>query len=268
MIALLLVSFLPPLEPVSLPQDSLKESIIAYKKVVQARHQEWEVIAHIDEFVQVFQSGTGRLAEIADALEIEEGKPSELKKERTLIEKQQALLAKTVWKAFSRKQQTEKNHQIWTAAIYAFGQMGSFGSSYIWKAFDDKRFRKDLDFQSLCVEQIGLTKDYAQAEELIDLLDYKDAVIAAKAADSLGQFRAASVVVRKECVKKLVKFLESYRSAGVKDSSNPIDQINYRTIRGPFIRALKELTGQSIGTSLDWTKWWNNNKSNPKAWKK
>ena len=100
------------------------------------------------------------------------------------------------------------------------------------------------------------------------MLDYKDAVIAAKAADSLGQFRAASVVVRKECVKKLVKFLESYRSAGVKDSSNPIDQINYRTIRGPFIRALKELTGQSIGTSLDWTKWWNNNKSNPKAWKK
>ena len=267
-IALLFASLLPPLASVGFPQDTLKEDIAAYKKAVAARHREADVIAFIDGFVQVFQSGKVRLVEIADALEIEEGNASDLKKERTLIERQQGLLAKTVWKAFSRKNQTEKNQQIWTAAIYAFGQMGSFGPTYIWKAFEDKRFREDRDFQSLCVEQIGFTKDYTQAEELIDLLDYKHAVIAAKAADSLGQFREASVAVRKECVKKLVKLLESYRTTGVNDSDSPLDKINYRTIRGPFISALKGLTGQSISNSLDWTKWWNNNKNNSKVWKK
>jgi hypothetical protein len=246
-------------------QDSLKDEVEMMKEIISGRKREEEAIQLMDGFVQRYLSHQERLLEIEDSLEIEIGVPKDLKKERKSIQKEQDLLAKTVWVAFSRKRETAENQQLWTAAAYSFGQMSSHGSEYLWKAFEDRRFNKDIKFQGLCVEQVGFTRDWGQAESLVDLLDYKHETVAAKAAESLAKFREAPLETRQDCVKKLVKLFESYRSRGVDlDDSN--GQRVYRIIREPFLRALSELTGQSLRTSLEWTKWWNNNKKNKDAW--
>ena len=265
MILPLLLACAPTFPVLPIVQDSLKDEVKMMKEIVSGRKREEEAIQLMDGFVQRYLSHQERLLEIEDSLEIEVGVAKDLKKERKGIQKEQELLAKTVWSAFSRKRETEEHRQLWTAAVYSFGQMSSHGSKYLWEAFEDRRFIKDIKFQALCVEQVGFTKDWEQAEALVDLLDYKHETVVAKSAESLAQFREAPLETRQDCVKKLVKLFESYRSRGVDlDDSN--GQRVYRVIREPFLRALSELTGQSFRTSLEWTKWWNNNKKKKDAW--
>jgi hypothetical protein len=263
----MIVSILLALPIFAVPaQDTFKEQVKQYKEILDGRERESDAIALIDGFTQRYAQLSERLIEIADSLEIEEGDAKALKKEAKQIKEDQEDLADLVWLAFKeRKRETEAHRQLWKAAVFAFGGMGEGGSKYLWKAFDDKRFRKDLDFRALCVQQVGFTKDYSQVEDLVDLLDYHLDLVIAKAAEALAQYREAPGKARLLASEKLINYLNSYYNAQL----NPDDTIarqRYRLVRRPMLEALTELTGQSFQDPLEWRRWYNKNKKNKKLW--
>jgi HEAT repeat protein len=263
----MIVSILLALPMLAVPaQDTFKEQVKQYQEILDGRDGVGDAIALIDQFTQRYAQLSERLIEIADSLEIDEGDAKTLKKEAKKIKADQEDLADLVWLAFKeRKRDTEDHRQLWKAAVFAFGGMGEGGSKYLWKAFEDKRFRKDLEFRAMCVVQVGHTKDYSQVEDLVDLLDYHLDLVIAKAAEALAQYRDAPAKVRLLAADKLVNFLNSYYNAQL----NPDDTIGrqrYRLVRRPMLEALTELTGQSFQDPLEWRRWFNKNKKNKKVW--
>ncbi|TAH36321.1 MAG: hypothetical protein EYC70_10965 [Planctomycetota bacterium] len=249
------------------PADELKQEVDAYKEILADRDREDEAIPHIDKFVQRSKANATELREIEDMLELKEGSAEELKKKKKELEKEQKLLADTVWVAFTaRKQVTEPHLRLWKAAAIALGQMGSHGAGYLVNAYKQDRFDKYPDDRAFMVEQIGYTKDYSKDKELVDLLDFHQDVVIAAAAKAMAQFSGAPGKSRQYMVENLVKILESYSNA----ASNIEDTTSvqkYTTVRGPLVDALKALTPMSFDQPLDWTKWWNNNKNKPEFWK-
>lgn len=250
----------------ALPQGTHADDVKAYKEILDDRERESEAIALIDAFTTRYAEYSERLIEIADSIEIDEGDIPALKKEAKKIVGEQEDLVDLIWLAFKeRKRDTEGHRRLWTSAVFAFGQMGPDGAKYLWKAYEDKRFRKDVDFRGRCVQQIGATRDWKQWEELVDLLDHHEDLIIAKAAEALVQYREAPGKVRVEVASKLVNLLNSYYNA----ANNPEDTTakqRYRMVGRPMIQALSELTGQSFQDPLDWRKWFNDNKKNKKIW--
>ena len=247
-------------------QDTFEEQVEEYKALIKDRDHEHDAIQMIDGFISKFAEHRERLVEIADMLEVEEGDAKALRKEIKTVKKEQEEIADLVWMAFKeRKRDTEAHRNLWKVAVHAFGQMGEPGAGYLWKAFKEKRFKKDVDFQGLCVKQIGYTHDYSQAEDLVDLLDHHQDLIIKSAAEALIQFGDAPGAVRLECAEKLVNLLNSYYNS----STNPEDtvaQSKYRLVKRSMLDALTELTQQSFQVPLEWRRWFNKNKKNKEIW--
>lgn len=266
MIFTALCTLFVPLCAAAPQQDSFEEQVKAYEEILDDRDRESEAIALIDRFVKRYQSHTERLVEIRDLLELDEGDARELKKEADDLEEQQEDLADLVWDAFKeRKRDTEGHRQLWTAVIYALGQMGPYGAEHLWDAFEDKRFDEAVDTRELIVEQIGATRDWKQWEELVDLLDHHEYQIIAGAARGLTHYRDAPGKVRLEVTEKLVNFLNSYYNAQTNPEDTTARQL-YRIVRRPMFEALTAVTGQSFQAPLDWRKWFNDNKKNRELW--
>lgn len=269
MIATLVLSALasPAMAP-AIPQDSFEEEVKEYKAILKDRERESEAIALIDSFTTRYSEIGERLVEIADMIEIEEGDLKALKKEAKELEGAQEDLADLVWLAFKeRKRVTEGHRRLWSGAVFALGQMGPAGADYLWKAYEDKRFRKDdgLEFRARCIEQVGATKDWDQWEDLVDLLDHHEFFLIAASATALKNYREAPGKIRKEVCGKLVNFLNSYYNA----ASNPEDTTakeRYRMVGRPMLDALSEMTGQTFQDPLDWRKWYNDNKKDKEIW--
>ena len=175
--------------PLAAPQDSLSEQVKEYKSILDDRERESEAIALIDAFTTRYAAHSERLVEIADMLEIEEGDAKALKKEAKDIADEQEDLADLIWLAFKeRKRMTEGHRRLWKAAVFSFGQMGPHGAKHLWKVYGDKRFkdREEVGFRGTCIEQIGMTKDWDQWEDLVDLLDHHEDVIIAASATALA----------------------------------------------------------------------------------
>ncbi|RMH02116.1 MAG: HEAT repeat domain-containing protein [Planctomycetota bacterium] len=266
MYALLL---LPVPQAVSV-QDDLDARIEAYEEVVKDKGRVPEAISHLDGLLQHYQKLADRRREIAEALEFDEGDPKALKKEDKELARQQERIVDAVWLAFdarSRKRaRPPENVDLWRTAAVVLGRMGEEGAKYLWEAFEDKRFTKDVEFRAHIVRQIGSTRDWDQWKELVDLLDYKDELVIAAAAESLARFGEAPAKIRQESTKYLVKRLESYQNAAL-DGEDTTARRVYRTVREPMTRALSALTGQSFRDPLDWTKWWNNVGQKKDYWK-
>ncbi|HJM39568.1 MAG TPA: hypothetical protein QGG59_05585 [Planctomycetota bacterium] len=274
MISLLFLSFPQaslPLATSSLLQsvaqeDVLEEKVSLFKKIIKGKGQEPLAINHIDGFATLYSEAQERREEIEESLEFKPEDVNELKKELKNLESRQKAIADVVWYSFRRKRETKEHNTLWKAATYAFGRMPHHGAKYLWKAFEDKRFNRDVEFRSLCVKQVGFTRDLDQIEDLLDLLDYKDEVVAAAAGEALSQYRSAPGDVRKECTKSLVKMLESYHNASLdREDSGAVRE--YRTVRDPFLRALTTFTNESYRDPLEWTRWWNKNKKKSELWK-
>lgn len=267
MIRTLLITLLTalPLAPAT-AQDPFKEQVKEYKEIIEDKGNEDKAIQLIDQFSQKYAAYKERLIEIGDMLELEEGDAKALKKEIKEIHKGQEDLADLIWLAFKeRKKDTEDHRALWKGAVYSLGQMGEHGADYLWKAAKEKRFKKDLDFQALCIQQVGYTHDYSQAEDLVDLLDHHQDLIIKAAADALTQFGDAPGKVRLECTEKLVNFLNSYYNASLVPEDT-VSQARFRLIRRSFLDALTELTKQSFQDPLEWRRWYNKNKKNRDIW--
>ncbi|MDP6940393.1 MAG: hypothetical protein QGH51_00030 [Planctomycetota bacterium] len=247
-------------------EDVLEEKTALFKKIIKGRGQEPMAINHIDGFATLYSEAQERREEIEESLEFDPKETKVLKAELKELQKRQKEIAEIVWYSFRRKKETKEHHTLWKAAVYAFGRMPHHGAKYLWKAFEDKRFNRDVEFRALCVKQVGFTRDLKQIEELLDLLDYKDEVVAAASGEALSQYREAPGDVRKECTKSLVKMLESYHNASLdREDSGAVRE--YRTIRDPFLRALTTFTNESFRDPLEWTRWWNKNKKKQELWK-
>lgn len=250
----------------ALPQGTHADDVKAYKEILKDRERESEAIALLDTFTNRYAEHSARMIEIADAIEIDEGDIPALKKEaKSLIDAQEDI-AELVWLSFKeRKRDTEGHRRLWTSAVYALGQMGPNGAKWLWKAYEDKRFRKDVDFQGLCVQQVGATRDWDQWEDLVDLLDHHEDLIIRRAAEALKYYREAPGKIRVEVTSKLVNFLNSYYNA----ANNPEDttaKARYRMVGRPMNDALTEMTGQSFQDPLKWRQWFNDNKKNKEIW--
>ncbi|HEX9792427.1 MAG TPA: hypothetical protein VGC54_00445 [Planctomycetota bacterium] len=256
----------------AVPQDepTLKdqfEKFVEILKTSERDRREGEAIALIDEFVTRFKANAKRRTAIEELLDFGEGDARDLKKEAKAIEKEDESLAKVIWLAIDlRDKEVEANQRLWTAAAYAWGQMGAHGSEYLWAAgFEPKRFRRDFEFQALCVEQVGVTQDYRQVDQLLDTLDYHNETVAAAAGKALQHFGDAPGEVRKISAERLVKLLESRANAATNVEDTTSIRI-YRIIRPSWMSALTALTGETFTDPLDWTRWWNKNKKNRAIW--
>ena len=248
------------------PADVLPEKISTFKKLVKERDVENLLVSHLDGFLTIYTTGLERIREIDEELDLGSENKKELAKERKQLDKRLDSICDTVWKVFSRKKETKANMDLWTAAIFTFGRMQLHGSEFLWKAFEDKRFNRDVAFRSLCVEHIGFTLDYEQVDELLDLLDYKDEQVAASAGTALSHFGEMPGAKRKEATKGLTKSMESYHNASlIYEDTNAVRR--YRAIRGPFLQALTAMTNQSFRDPLEWTRWWNKNKKSKDEWR-
>lgn len=250
-----------------LQQDTLEEQMDEYLAVVKDKKASVDLaIQHIDGFVQAYRECQAELAQIEESYEFGEMKKSERSKARKPLLKTSENLAKTVGAAFDqRKLPTASHKRLWTAAVYAWGQMPSHGAVMLWRVYKDRRFTKDPKFRSVIVAQVGATRDPSQVKPLCDMLDDKDNVIAAAAADTLANYRDAAGSLRRLAVERLVKELEHRDNAA---SSGDTDAgRDYAAFRGPAVKSLQALTGQRLSAALDWTKWWNDNKNKKEHWR-
>jgi len=247
-------------------QTSAEQTIEAYRSLVKDKKKTFEVQVALEDLVKLYQASFAQIEVIQLKLARKQGKAEQLKRELRDGRRLRAQLAAEVWRAFRfRTRMNAANQAIWRKALWALGRMPEHGSDYLWRAFEDKRYSKDSQARAECIKQIGLTKDYTQFEDLIPLLQHHDYGVIAAAATALGQFSEAPGKVRWECVKELVKKLESYSNDAHTGGSTDAGR-RYGRTRRPMMRALEKLTGETYDNSLGWTRFWNKNKRNRKLW--
>ena len=245
----------------------LKVQSAAFKSLVKGKGSENEMIAMVDALLERWQGNLKSIQSLQDQIEIKEGKVSDHKRAIKDLEREQKEIPAVVFSSFARRKVTEPHMRLWRASITALGRMGAYGPPYLWKAFEDRRFSREVDFKAFCVHQVGYTKDFKQSSELLDLLDYHQEIVIAKAAEALALFGDAPGLTRKECTKDLVKKLEAYHSEATAKDADQEAQKRYRTVREPMLRALRVMTGQDFRDAQDWTRWWNKNKKSSTIWK-
>jgi HEAT repeat protein len=268
-----LLLLFPTASPVSVPAPqeagppTAQETIEAFVDLVKDKDKTVEVQAAIERLVRLYQASLAEVEEIQLKLARKQGSAEQWKRDLRDGKRLRAQLAYEVWKVFRfRTRSHQANRAIWRKALWAFGQMPEHGSDYLWRAFEDKRYNKDSSARAECIKQIGVTKDYTQYDDLIELLQHHDYGVIAAAATALGQFADAPGKVRWECVKELVKKLESYSNDANTGGSTQSGR-RYGRTRRPMMRSLENLTGQVYDNSLGWTRFWNKNKRNRKLWK-
>lgn len=168
----------------------------------------------------------------------------------------------------SRKRINTENMKIWTVAVESLGQLRDSGGHNLWQIFSkNKKFREQPEFLRNVLVQIGVTQKYDLAVELINILDHSEFQYIAGAAEALAQFDTAPGKVRRQAVESLSKYLAQYYEDIQSGPSDEEANKKYRIVAPSMTRALKSLTGEKISHPLEWTTWWNKNKSNTKIWK-
>ena len=243
------------------------EVIEKYLESLKDKKKGTEILVYLETLGRFYSESLDEAEQIQLMLDRGQGKKSELKIMLRDGERLRAQLAAEVWKAFRfRTKSNDVNKGIWGKAIWVLGRMPEHGSKYLWKAFEDKRFRKDSKSQAECIRQIGETKDYTQYEELLDLLKHHDYQVIAASAQALGKFGEAPGKIRRECTKELVKKFEAFDNEARDGGSSGAGQRLGWTKR-PMMKALEALTGETRDSSLGWTQFWNKNKKDKKLWK-
>jgi len=254
----------------SLQEPDLKEDFKRFDAILKSKTDEGEAINMMDTFVGHHRTAQGQIDTINDSISIGEGDRKLLMKERKGLRKFQNTLAEKVYSAMThkgRKAITEANLQLFRAAAYSLGQMGPVGGHYLWKAFENKKFKKEPDFRGLCLEQVGYTHAYEEfTEELVGLLDHHEYLFIAKASEALAQFAGAPGSLRKGAVERLTQLLSQNWEATISNKTNEEAQKKYRQTGQAMRNALEALTGTSQSDPQAWTTWWNKNKKDKEIW--
>jgi len=249
--------------------EDLKEQLAKYETILKGKAGETDVIALIDSFTSRFKANLARIEGIKDDLELKQGDLKKLADDLKALQKENEQLADAVYSSFvhpKRKDITAPNLDMWKAGSYALGQMGELGALRLWKIFEDKKFRKEIDFLGLVIEQVGSTDHWASAPDLVDLLDHHEYLFIAKAADALAMFNDAPGKVRRDIVEKMVKLYAQYSEDAESDQQDQEKQEKFRKTSGSLAKALEALTGTQQRTPTDWNTWFNNHKTDKAVW--
>ena len=134
----------------------------------------------------------------------------------------------------------------------------------------NRRFPKKpewVPFRGILLENIGKTKEESMVKFLMDEARRSpEKALMAAAGAALGNYNESNQKVRKDIVKNLLirwGELDATWRDGNTDPNNIVSQD-----AGEYLAAIKDkwnttfvrLTGQNIGTHLDWQQWWNSNK--------
>lgn len=263
------------LAPVLLQDEDMKAKFKEFGKILKEKEGQPEAIGMIDEFTKAYRVADLEYASLALELEFEPDNEKEIKLKMKSLGKEKAALAEVVFSCVyhkNRKTVTKDNLNLWKAATFSLGQMGTDGAEYLWKIFEDKKkkFGDEPDFLGLVLEQIGYTHAYEEyTEKLVDLLDHHEYLFIAKAAEALAQFQEAPGEFRYEATRAMVKLLAEYYEATITDKEDIEAQEKYRKVGRSMMNALEALTGVSQSQPLDWVSWWNNDGKSEKddIWK-
>lgn len=152
---------------------------------------------------------------------------------------------------------------LYIASVVALGQTAEFGAKHLQDAFENRDWKKDLDFRGKILRNLGTTKDAGSVDFLLNVLNSKDYSLIADAATALGNYNQAPEEARKKIVEKLQKHLNTAQGNAA-DPTNPAYndlKKKYETINPAMTETLQKLTGQSFREPREWEKWWNENKS-------
>jgi len=249
--------------------EDLKEQLAKYEDLLKGKAGESDVIALIDSFTSRFKANLARIEGIKDDIELKQGDMKQLPEDLKALQKEQEQLADAVYDSFihpKRKEINQPNLDMWKAGAYSLGQMGELGAMRLWKVFEDKKFKKEIDFLGTVLEQIGSTDHWASAEALTDLLDHHEYLFIAKAADALALFNDAPGSVRRDIVEKMVKLYAQYSEDAESDQQDQEKQEKFRKTSGSLAKALEALTGTQQRTPTDWNTWFNSHKTDKDVW--
>lgn len=244
------------------PEEYLEGFVV----LVKDKEKTTEVSVALEKLARMYADALAVEEQAQLMLDRKQGNSSDHKRTLRDSERLRKDLADHAWMAIRfRTRDNADNKKIWSKAIWALGGMPDHGCKYLWKAFEDKRFRKDSKTQAECIRQIGRTKDYSQYEDLLDLLKHHDYQVIAGAAQAFQNYGDAPGKIRHECTKRLVKQLESFDNAANEGGTSAGKRLGWT--KGPMMKALTAITGQRYGSSLAWTRFWNKNKNKKALWK-
>jgi len=263
-LAALALVFAPIQAPADLTDQQAVEGFTEHAKDKKALPQHLE--AGVQDLAKRFAASRERAQQALAALETKQGKASDWKKQLKAEEELQESIAEAIWGTFRwRKKVNQDNLALWRESVTAYSEMGTLGSEWLWKIFEEKRFSKEHAFLGRVIEKVGVTQDFDCYEDLLKLFNHHSHEVVIGSIKALGAFEAAPGKVRRECVEKMVRAMESYHSAS--DGGEDINgEKRYARVKDPLNRALQALTGAKADTSLAWVKFWNEYKNDKDLW--
>ncbi len=163
----------------------------------------------------------------------------------------------------------DKKVLVAVAAIEALGELGpEEGTKPILDILDKALGAKQpsVDMYGTCLRAVKKLADPKKGtvDTLIKLLKHSEADVAAKAADAMTGYRAASGKIRKEMLEELIKNTEGvYSQAQAQTTGTPARRWNI--IQHNTMEALKALSGQSFKNPAEARQWFNDHKKD-KMW--
>ena len=151
-------------------------------------------------------------------------------------------------------------NRLYLAAATALGEMGSEAGRSLTKWIGNKRHRDDLALQRALVLSLGKLKDERYTKDLTGLLQHKEPVLQAAAAEAMANYKEAELSVRKGLFEDILKVLMSVKGRMDTDPNDTEARQRYDTIGGSMNTTLQVLSGQNISVPEEWQRWWNKNK--------
>lgn len=177
--------------------------------------------------------------------------------------KDRAAIAKGIGATLKQKRQETdgvRDNKLYVASATALGRMGPESVKPITGWIGHKTHRKDLPLQRVLILSLGKTRFEKSVDTLIDLLDNKDAMVQASAAEALANFDGSDQKVRKDAFKEVLQALMGVHNRVQADVNDTIARERYDVIAAPMITTLQVLSGHDERRPNDWQRWWNKNK--------
>jgi len=160
----------------------------------------------------------------------------------------------------------EGDDRLYLGALEALGKMGPLGQKATAKLLKKKPVKDRRDVLAAALRSLGGHQDPDEVGTIIDFLVYKEAVVIAAAAETLGDnYREQPEKVRKGIVEELIKNYATIASAAAANPREPHYKDRLNVVEKPMLKSLARLTGESFADAVEWQKWYNDNKR--KKWK-
>lgn len=173
-------------------------------------------------------------------------------------EKARKAALKTVAEAFGRRIHSE---DIGIAAARMLGEVGLDASEILGRAMRDRSLAKGRPrVREEVIRAMGKLGDVRQAKNLTRLLQDKDFVVVATAAQAIGGYEKAEEKIRKQLFKAVHDVYQSTYGQ-TQDPRNTTYRRKWDIIKADCEATLRKLSGQSdLTTPMAWLTWYNKNK--------